>query len=66
MKTCKELIDRIPIKQIIGNVEIPIHAVCFDSREVLANTLFVAQKGNTVDGHDYITKRLPKEPAALF
>ncbi|MDD2622680.1 MAG: UDP-N-acetylmuramoyl-L-alanyl-D-glutamate--2,6-diaminopimelate ligase [Bacteroidales bacterium] len=60
MKTCKELIDRIPIKQIIGNVEIPIHAVCFDSREVLANTLFVAQKGNTVDGHDYIDKAIAK------
>ena len=37
----------------------------FDSRQVTANSLFIAVKGTQVDGHDYIQKALEKGAVAV-
>ena len=39
---------------IHGSTERDIHGIAFDSREVKANDLFVAQKGLLSDGHQFI------------
>ncbi|MDX1445497.1 UDP-N-acetylmuramoyl-L-alanyl-D-glutamate--2,6-diaminopimelate ligase, partial [Lishizhenia sp.] len=40
------------------STDVAIESIVFDSRKAVANTVFVAIKGFTVDGHDYITKAI--------
>jgi len=54
MKTLAEIIRKIPVASVIGNMDIPILAVSFDSRNVEPGTLFVAIRGTVSDGHEYI------------
>lgn len=39
-------------------------SVCIDSREIKGGELFVALKGNRLDGHDYVAKALEQGAAA--
>jgi len=48
------IIKNIKGAVIHGNPSIEINSVVFDSREVNEGSLFVAIKGTTSDGHDYI------------
>lgn len=49
-----KIIQNIPGLKIKGDTEIDIASVTFDSREVKKGSLFVALKGSTSDGHNYI------------
>lgn len=49
----KEIIDGIEA-EVRGSVEVEVDDVQFDSRNVHTGTLFVAQRGTTTDGHNYI------------
>jgi UDP-N-acetylmuramoyl-L-alanyl-D-glutamate--2,6-diaminopimelate ligase len=60
MKTIKEVIKDISILCIKGRIEKQIEAVCFDTRDVKSSSLFVAQKGTKVDGHNYIEQAIAK------
>ena len=74
-KAIKDILEGIEITEEMGNLDKQVHFITFDSREVDADSLFVAIKGLTVDGHDYIGRainqgasavvceRLPEEPA---
>lgn len=42
--------------EVRGNAEVEVKDLQFDSRKVTAGTLFVAQPGTKVDGHDFIGK----------
>jgi UDP-N-acetylmuramoyl-L-alanyl-D-glutamate--2,6-diaminopimelate ligase len=50
----KELLDVLPSKKVSGDIEQPIQNIEFDSRRVKSGDLFVALKGYTEDGHQYI------------
>ena len=54
MRVIKELIHNMSIIMIEGSVEKQIEGICFDAREVKDSCLFVAQKGTTADGHNFI------------
>ncbi len=54
MKTINSLIEILSPIQHIGNAEKEIKEITLDSRIAVAGTLFIAQKGETVDGHDFI------------
>jgi UDP-N-acetylmuramoyl-L-alanyl-D-glutamate--2,6-diaminopimelate ligase len=60
MKTIKEIINDITILHIAGSIEKQIEAICFDTRNVKESSLFVAQKGTKVDGHNYIEQAIDK------
>lgn len=49
-----EIIQKIDVLEIIGNTNIPISQVAYNSKYVKDDSLFVAIKGNTVDGHSFI------------
>jgi UDP-N-acetylmuramoyl-L-alanyl-D-glutamate--2,6-diaminopimelate ligase len=65
MKPIKELINGIIIIKTIGSLEKQIESICFDTREVIKGSLFVAQKGTRVDGHDYIEQAIEKGAACI-
>jgi len=60
-----KLINAIPVKRIDGNEEIPISGIQSDSRMVEKDALFVAVRGTTVDGHDYIEGAVEKGASAI-
>ena len=51
----KEIIKGIAC-EVRGNSEVEVKDIQFDSRKVEAGTLFVAQPGTKVDGHEYIAQ----------
>lgn len=45
----------VSVESVKGSTEIGIAAVEFDSRKVVSDTLFVAQKGLLFDGHSFVS-----------
>jgi UDP-N-acetylmuramoyl-L-alanyl-D-glutamate--2,6-diaminopimelate ligase len=50
-----QLADELDEKETLGG-DVPISAICSDSRRVAPGALFVAVPGFRVDGHDYISE----------
>ena len=53
-----QILNKLDITRIIGSDNIAIDSICFDSRMVSDNSLFVAVKGTRVDGHNYIDQAI--------
>ena len=49
-------------KILRGSAETPVLRVCSDSRQVQAGDLFVALKGDTFDGHEFLELVAGKNP----
>ena len=60
-----EILVNCNLLEIIGNKDLDIHNISFDSRKVSEGTLFFAVKGTQVDGHDYIEKAIEKGASAI-
>ena len=58
--TLCELLYGISLKTFEGDRETEVAGISFDSRKVKVAYLFVAIKGLTVDGHDYIDEAIKK------
>jgi len=56
MVELNKILNNIKITRIIGDVNISVGSICFDSREVTDNSLFVAVRGTKTDGHLFIEK----------
>ncbi len=65
MKLSK-LLNSVKVLSVSGNREADILSVCFDSREVKEGSLFVAVKGGTSDGHDFIGKAIEAGATAVI
>lgn len=52
----RALLHAIPVQQLEGTLEVEVLSVCFDSRSVSADSLFVAVRGVHTDGHLYLDK----------
>jgi UDP-N-acetylmuramoyl-L-alanyl-D-glutamate--2,6-diaminopimelate ligase len=61
----KDLLYKVNIQELVGNPTLEISSVQFDSRKVESNTLFVAQSGTQVDGHDFIEKAIESGAIAI-
>ena len=60
-----KLLDGIAVSDFRGNSEIEIKGLAYDSRSVKPGYLFVALKGQTEDGHDFIKNALQNGAVAL-
>ncbi|MCK4663694.1 MAG: UDP-N-acetylmuramoyl-L-alanyl-D-glutamate--2,6-diaminopimelate ligase [Bacteroidales bacterium] len=60
MPYLKEILKNIEVEQCIGDINISVNNICFDSREADNNFLFIAVRGINVDGHNYIDKAIEK------
>ena len=58
MRNLKDILYKVALEAIIGNSDVIISKIEFDSRSVLKGDVFVALKGTLVDGHDYIEKAI--------
>lgn len=59
------LLSAIRPIEVIGNSEIEITGIQFDSRKIVAGNLFVAQRGTSVDGHDFIDNCITRGAIAV-
>lgn len=65
MQTLKDILFGVSLKSITGNRDDKVVGVAFDSRKVEKDFLFVAVKGLTVDGHDFIQAALEKGASVI-
>ncbi|MBS1490896.1 MAG: UDP-N-acetylmuramoyl-L-alanyl-D-glutamate--2,6-diaminopimelate ligase [Bacteroidetes bacterium] len=54
MKTLRDILYRVNITSTSGSMEVAVNGIAFDSRKVKSGFLFVAVKGHTSDGHQFI------------
>lgn len=59
-KKLSDIIKQIIVTQEVGNTEISVSALHFDSRKVEKGCLFVATRGTAADGHQYIETAIKK------
>jgi len=59
-----DLIAALPHAHSLGNTDVPIQAIAWDSRRVQAGSLFVAYRGVAVDGHDYLPQAVSRGAVA--
>lgn len=58
MKLLKDILYKVSVNAVYGDTNVKVAQVDFDSRKVIKDSLFVAQKGTSVDGHLYIDKAI--------
>ena len=61
-----ELIKYLPNKQIMGNLEIPIQGITYDSRRVSKDFLFAAIRGQHLDGSRFIPDAIKHGVSAIL
>lgn len=60
MLALRDILYKVSLVSASGDMSKTISSICFDSREVKKDSLFVAISGTQVDGHDYISKAVEK------
>lgn len=60
-----DLLQNILLKGNIGNTEISVTSIQFDSRKIESGSVFVATRGTATDGHDYIAMAIGKGATAI-
>lgn len=66
VKVLNDILKSVKVIKEIGNTEIPVTAIVFDSRKVELGCLFVAVKGTLSDGHDFIDMAVEKGAKAII
>lgn len=65
MKTLQDILYKVSIQQVIGDLEIPVSGVELDNRKIVSNGTFVAIKGAVVDGHNFIANAIKSGATAI-
>jgi UDP-N-acetylmuramoyl-L-alanyl-D-glutamate--2,6-diaminopimelate ligase len=62
----EQLIEDINIKCLVGQTDVEISHINYDSRKIGSGDLFVAMKGYALDGHDFIEDAVSRGAAAVL
>ena len=65
MKRITNIIANCKIQKTIGNLDVEIESLVFDSRKVSSGALYVAQRGVNADGHQFISMAITKGAVAI-
>ena len=65
MQTLKSILPQNIALEIIGQTDLAISGLAFDSRAVVANNIFFAIRGTQADGHKYIDTAIEKGAIAV-
>ena len=60
-----EILKEVKTSDCVGDPELEIEGVAYDSRKVKAGYLFVALRGHRLDGHDYLRDAIQNGAVAL-
>lgn len=66
MKLLKDILYRVSLTATIGDMEVEVKELVFDSRKVSKGTAFVAVKGTQTDGHAFIDAALDLGAACVI
>lgn len=66
MKKLTEILSGCKMLKTIGDTDISVAAVSFDSRNIEKGTLFIAISGTETDGHQFIESALEKGAGAVL
>jgi len=66
MKALKDILHGIPVRQVIGNLNVSVTSLCFDSRKATPGSLFVAVVGTQTDGHSHIDGAIAAGASAVL
>ena len=61
----KDLLYKVNIKSVTGNTSLTIKSLQTDSRKTTPGTCFIAIKGHSSDGHDFIEKAIEMGAIAI-
>jgi UDP-N-acetylmuramoyl-L-alanyl-D-glutamate--2,6-diaminopimelate ligase len=65
VKLLSDILYKVRLEEILGSTHMAISSVASDSRKVKKGALFVAARGATVDGHEYIQKAVESGAIAV-
>lgn len=65
MKVLKDILYKVKLKEIVGLTDVMVSNVQFDSRKVGSGDVFVAVKGFSSDGHDFIDQAIEQGAVAV-
>ena len=66
MMILKDILYKVSLDVVIGTTDVQINEIQFDSRAIKKGDVFVALKGTTVDGHEYIEKAVSLGAKAII
>ncbi|NNE76083.1 MAG: UDP-N-acetylmuramoyl-L-alanyl-D-glutamate--2,6-diaminopimelate ligase [Pricia sp.] len=65
MKLLKDILFGAGLEAVNGSTDILVNTICFDSRKVGMDDVFIAIKGLLTDGHNYIQKAVDSGAKAI-
>ena len=65
MTVLKDILYKVGLLEVSGNMETEVKGIAFDSRKVEKGYLFVAISGTHADGHDFIDEVVKKGAVAI-
>ncbi len=65
MAVLQDILYKVRIRSVHGNVSVPVNALHIDSRKVTTGDVFIAIKGVAADGHQYIDPVIEKGAVAI-
>ena len=66
MKALKDILYGVGLSAVSGSTAILVNSVCFDSRAVGMDDVFIAIKGTLTDGHNYIDQAIASGAKAII
>ena len=66
MKLLKDILYRVSLIEVMGSTNVAITSICFDSRKIEKDSLFIAVKGSISDGHKYIEQTIAQGAIAIL
>jgi len=66
LKLLKDILFGVSLTAVSGTTSCSVNAVCFDSRKIRMDDVFVAIKGTLTDGHKYIRKAIDLGAKAII
>lgn len=61
----QKILKNLPVIEIIGEINFSVNNICFDSRKVQVQDVFIAVSGTQTDGHQYIDAVIEKGALAI-
>ncbi|RAV30694.1 UDP-N-acetylmuramoyl-L-alanyl-D-glutamate--2,6-diaminopimelate ligase [Sinomicrobium soli] len=65
MNILKDILYKVQIAAVAGDTSVAVNALCFDSRKVSLNDVFIAIRGAEADGHAFIDAALRQGAVAV-